>query len=403
VVSQESFRNKHELFLIKPAVGVGCSPLVNAMPLAPKAATEDVLLLRTCLKRGTSSTFESESPLSIRSSLPSSSPATSSPGTRQVLFNTCVERSEIAAAPLNYTCPDDENGSCLGLIFNEDQSQSVYSLDEVIDQFRPQPCQSLFEDDSSDEENDFYPMLPTTLLERSDAILLPLRPGQIAPLPCSDSDPKVLFVPPKGMEDLDEGELRPYEARPLRRRVRIVDFSDILFSDEEDEEVEVVVEQQQQQQPESSGSSGPEAGGGLSRLASGDSWFTDGWLSDNWKAPVEDENTEYAEYEPFGESEVEVGGTSSATNTASSIWEEQGTTYSVVRTHDVIIHDANIRTKDDNEVEEVDGELYYECEEGSDGDEDYDYEADSDDEDAGSSDGFELVGMVANSVSSFFW
>jgi hypothetical protein len=29
-----------------------------------------------------------------------------------------------------------------------------------------------------------------------------------------------------------------------------------------------------EQQPEVSGSSGPEAGGGLSRLASGDSWFT---------------------------------------------------------------------------------------------------------------------------------
>jgi len=394
VVSQESFRGKHELFLIKPAVDVGSSPLVNAMPLAPKAATEDVLLLRTCLKRGTSSTFESESPLSIRSSLPSSSPGTSSPSTRRVLFNACVERNEIAAAPLYYTCTDDENGSCLGLIFNDDQSQSVYSLDEVLDQFRPQPRESVFED------NDFCPMLPTTLLDRSDAILLPLRPGQIAPLPCSDSDPKVLFVPPKGMEGLGEEELRPYEARPLRRRVEIVN---ILLSDDEEEEVEVVEVEMVEQQPEVSGSSGPEAGGGLSRLASGDSWFTDGWLSDNWKAPAEDENTEYEEYVPFSESEVEVGGTSRSASTASSIWEEQGTTYSAVRTQDVIIHDANICTKDDNEGEEVDGELYYNCEEGGDCDEDCDWEADSSDEDAGSPDGLELVGMVANSVSSFFW
>jgi hypothetical protein len=333
VVSQESFHGKHELFLIKPAINVGSSPSVNPMPLAAKPPAEDVLLLRTCLKRGTSSAFESESPLSLRSSLPSSSPAASSPGTRQVLFNTCVERSEIAAAPFYYACPDDENGSSLGLIFNDDQYQDVYSLNEVIDQFRPQPHKSVFEDDSSDEDNNFSPMLPTTLLDHSDAILLPLCPGQIAPLPCSDSDPKVLFVPPKGMEGLYEEELRPYEARPLRRRVRIVDISEILFDDEE-EEVEVEVEEPAApEQPEASGSKGPEVGG-LSRLASGDTWFTDGWLSDNWRAPVEDENTEYEEYEPFSESEA--GGTSRAGSSARSIWEEQGATYNVVRTYDAI-------------------------------------------------------------------
>jgi hypothetical protein len=160
----------------------------------------------------------------------------------------------------------------------------------------------------------------------------------------------------------------------------------------------VVVEQQQ---PEGSGSNGPKAGGGLSRPASG-VLFTDGWQSDDWRSLMEVENTVYEEYETFSESEMEVGGTSRVASTA-NILEEEGTTYIVVRTRDDIINDADACAKDDSKVVVVDGERYYDCEEAGDEDEDYDYGTDIDDEDVESSDGFELIGMVANSVSSFFW
>jgi hypothetical protein len=70
----------------------------------------------------------------------------------------------------------------------------------------------------------------------------------------------------------------------------------------------------------------------------------------------------------------------------------------------LFINEANVYIKEDKEGEEVDGDMYYDAEdEDGDRDEGYDRDADSDDEEVGSSDGFELVGMVANSFSSFFW
>jgi len=233
---------------------------------------------------------------------------------------------------------------------------------------------------SSDEDNEFYPLLPTAFLDHFETMVLRLRPSQIAPLPCNDSDLKMLYVPPKGMEGLNENRLRPYEARPLRRRVRILDLSETPFAEDE------VVKQ-----PEGSGSgsNGPDAGGGLSRLASVDVW--DGWSLDNWRAPLEDENDDYEVYVPFSDSEV--GRRSKASSSAGSIREE-----SVVRTHCVIRNEASIHTKD-KEGEVVDGETYYDCEEDIYWDEGYDH-ADSDDEEAPN--GLQLIGMVATSLFSFF-
>jgi hypothetical protein len=69
------------------------------------------------------------------------------------------------------------------------------------------------------------------------------------------------------------------------------------------------------------------------------------------------------------------------------------------------MNEANVYTQEDDEDdegEEVDGELYYDCKEDIDW-EDFNFEADSEDEEDDSPDGFQLIGMVANSVSSFFW
>ncbi|KIM23700.1 hypothetical protein M408DRAFT_332191 [Serendipita vermifera MAFF 305830] len=208
VVSHETCHARNELLLVSSVQ----NGMINHVedPQWPPGHSYDSdecgssFSIRTCLKRF-SMTERSDSPISFKSMVSKSS---EEHPRRHVMFNSCVVQGLIVDISLTRTADEDDEVSSI-------------SDSEPADDL---PNSRLEDLDETDEESESSPTLTIprckTLKQDDFLAIRVLPPVELFPPPGQDErDTKIVFVPPVGMEDLEEEALcRLEKFRPVLKR-----------------------------------------------------------------------------------------------------------------------------------------------------------------------------------------